>query len=331
MPIVVSHQPPMSLLARAGYYIGAGEERQRREEMEQRERQQIRGIEANLLSQQLSFQQQNYRDAAGAAYNAAQQQNEMMNRQAMMERQAELQQAAAKLRQEERNDALMQRQKMQNEAANLRQKNQLDWDQHKFFTGQADDHMTMIREQLDDGLGFASDDEQRMYDQGMAEINKIRNNPTMRPLQRAQAMYELAQRLPIPTKQVQSLKEQIQQETQWIEDPNLPGRRVLVTRNRSGAFDVIYDPQMPKPVEDTSQQDAEKVKTMRMKQYMDAYKALTVKGSAPGEPDKTPTDQEVRAYLKQMEQYAAEGESPEQGQSVRRLKVDPATGQLMEK
>ena len=322
MPIVVSHQPPMELLARAGYYIGAGEERQRMEEMQQRERMQIRGIEANLLSQQMSYQQQMQRDYAGAMYNAQQNQQEFDNRNNMMERQAELQARAAQLRQEDRNDALMARQKAQNDAMDLRQKNSLEWDQHKFFMGQADDVRKGIQESLDDGMGFANEDEQRQYDNLMKQISEIQRNPTIRPLQKSQAIYQLTEQLPIPSKRIPASKEQLEAERVIMDDPNNPGRKVEWIRNRSGAWDVAREPEIPKPEKDTAAQDQEKLKSMRMKQYMDVYKLLTKPGGT-GEPDTPPSHEEVVKAIQQMEDYVNQG-----GSMGSEGTFDPNTGAL---
>ena len=52
MPIFVSHQPSVQLMAQAGYTAGAGQFMQQQREMAQRERMQMRGLEAEALAQQ---------------------------------------------------------------------------------------------------------------------------------------------------------------------------------------------------------------------------------------------------------------------------------------
>jgi hypothetical protein len=334
MPIVVSHQPPMELLARAGWYVGAGEERQRREEMEQRERMQMRGIEANLISQQMSYQQQMQRDVMGAELQAQRDVFQAQHAVDRMAQQEELRQRAAQIRQEERNEALMQRQKAQNEAAAGRFRDQQEWDQTKFFIGQADDTLRDISDQLGDGMGFETDAQQQEYQSKLAEIDKIRNNPSLRPVQRAQAMYELASRLPIPSKRIPTTREQMEEQIIMRPDPNDPSRMVEWTVDRNGLPSVAREPETKKPEQD----DSFEREQVGMKAYNEAYKLLTKteKGKLGDSKTIPPTHEEVVKYLTQQQKFArgqSGGEAPQEPAKPakkRKLKFDPATGSLTE-
>ena len=60
MPIVIHHQPNAALFARTGYVAGAGQYLQRLQEMRQRERMQIRGLQYNQMSQQMAQANRSY-------------------------------------------------------------------------------------------------------------------------------------------------------------------------------------------------------------------------------------------------------------------------------
>jgi hypothetical protein len=335
MPIVVSHNPPMELLARAGWYVGAGEDRQRQEEMEQRERMQMRGLEANLISQQLSYQQQMQRDAYGAQIESAQMQQRGQQQAELMRQQEEMQQRAAQIRQEDRNEALLQRTKMQNELATSRFKDQTEWDQAKFFFSQSDDITGDISAQLTEGMGFETPEQENAYRAGLAEMDRVRKEPSLRPIQKAQALYELSSRLPIPTKRIPTTREQMNEQIIMRPDPNDPSKMIEWTIDRNGLPSVAREPDLPKP-----QMDPEfEREQAESKAYNDAFKLLTKsEKTLSGNKTIPPSHEEVVAFLDKQKEYVrgqagagtAKGK-PQQGKpKVKRMKFDPATGQLTE-
>lgn len=340
MPIVISHQPPMELLSRAGYYVGAGEERARQEEMQQRERMQIRGIESNLISQQLSYQQQMQRDAVNQQYDMQQMGAQQAHQQDMFDRQEQLREKLAEMRREERNDQLKMKLQSQNELSQTKFKTQLEWDQAKFFSGQASDVMDTIGQQLQDGMGFETEDDEKAYRDMLRQIREVRNNPTMRQIQKEQAVYELTQKMPIPTKRIPPTREQFESET--VEVQNKHGQWERWGRDRNGT----WRKETQDSAEDNSALDAEKQKSERMKQYADAKKLLTrTKKTLDGTETTFPSHEEIIRYLDEAEQFAdpekaaaREAEvqaerkkgpvSPYSGK--RKMKYDPETGQLTE-
>ena len=300
----------MELLARAGYYVGAGEYRQQQEEMQQRERQQIRGIEANLLSQQLSYQQQAQRDAWGAQVDAQRQDAQQQHQINMQANQQQMQQKLAEFRQQERQEALQTKLKSQNELATAKFRDQIEWDQAKHFHGEADDVTSLIREQIASGMDFDTPQQRQEYENKMAEMDRIRKDSTLRPIQIAQGIYEIASRLPIPTKRVPTTEEQLKEQMIEIPDPNNPGKRLIFAPDRDGNPRLISGGDSGGPDKDPAAELQMKTKEQKAKAYNDAYKLLTKTVKAEngmGTQSVPPSPKEVLEYLKQMEEYASGG------------------------
>ena len=58
MPIVVTHQPSVQTLAKAGYYAGAGEAMQAQQRMATEARMQERQMQADMIQRQMAMEQQ---------------------------------------------------------------------------------------------------------------------------------------------------------------------------------------------------------------------------------------------------------------------------------
>lgn len=339
MPIVISHTPPMELLSRAGYYIGAGELRQQQEEMQQRERMQIRGIEANLLSQQLAQQNQMQRDVWGAQMDQQRLDQQQQHQLELQGNQQQMQQKLAEIRQQDRQEALQAKTRA-NELNEAQFRDRIEWDQAKHFSGESNDIKTLISEQLSSGMDFETPAQRQTYENLMAEIEKAQANPTLRPIQKAQAVYELSTRLPIPTKRVPTTLEQINEQTVKRPDPNNPSKMVEWGIDRNGLPTVLREPADEKG---QGEEALFKEKIAITKQnggdYDAAFKALTRKE----EGGKTifPTHEEVMKYLDQRSEYADPEKKkereigpvdPHSGRKAKRRYVyDPATGEYREK
>ena len=334
MPIVISHQPPMELLARAGWYAGAGAYRQEQEEMQQRERMQIRGIEANLLSQQISYQQQMQRDAWGAQVDAQRQGAQQQHQQDMLTRQQEMQQKLAEIRQQERQEALQAKLQNQKELSASKFRNEIEWDQAKHFYGESDDVSALIREQLADGYDFETPQQRQEYENKMAEIAKLRNDPTLREIQKAQGIYEIATRMPIPSKRIPTTEEQMREQMVEIPHPNNPNKKLLIAPDRDGNPRLIAGDEAEKA--DTSAQDELAKEESFKKEYSDAKKLLTKRTDGG---TVFPSHEEIMDHLEAQSDYAdmkmgRKKEQPAQQEpepapvkkQARRLKYDPETG-----
>lgn len=322
MPIVISHTPPMELLSRAGYYIGAGELRQQQEEMQQRERMQIRGIEANLLSQQLAQQNQQQRDVWGAQMDQQRLDQQQQHQLELQGNQQQMQQKLAEIRQQDRQDALEMKLKAQNELAAGKFRDQVEWDQAKHLYGEASDVTSLIREQLAEGLDFETEQQRKEYEDRLAQIEKTRKDPTLREIQKAQGVYELATILPIPKKRIPTTEEQLKEQMITVPDPNNPGKVLMFAPDRDGNPRLISGGDSGSAKEDTSVKDLAMVKEKRQKAYFDAYKLLTKK-TLDGK-DVNPSHEEVVKYLEKVEQYSG-GSQPQEapsGDGVLRFKKD---------
>lgn len=327
MPIVISHTPPMELLSRAGYYIGAGEMRQQQEEMQQRERMQIRGIEANLLSQQLAQQNQMQRDVWGAQMDQQRLDQQQQHQLELQGNQQQMQQKLAEIRQQDRQDALQA--KMQaNELNASKFRDGMEWDQAKHLYGQSDDVTSLIRDQLAEGLDFDTPQQRAEYENKLAEIDKIRKDPTLREIQKAQGVYELATRLPIPKKRIPTTEEQLNQQLIKMPDPNNPGKILLIAPDRDGNPRLISGGDSGSAKEDTAAKDLAVIKEKRQRAYNDAYKILTKK-DADGNTI-FPSAREVEKYLEQVDSYADPDKQAAKEAEIARERqigpVDPHSG-----
>lgn len=321
MPIVISHTPPMELLSRAGYYIGAGEMRQQQEEMQQRERMQIRGIEANLLSQQLAQQNQMQRDVWGAQMDQQRLDQQQQHQLELQGNQQQMQQKLAEIRQQDRQDALQA--KMQaNELNASKFRDGMEWDQAKHLYGQSDDVTSLIRDQLAEGLDFDTPQQRAEYENKLAEIDKIRKDPTLREIQKAQGVYELATRLPIPKKRIPTTEEQLKEQMITVPDPNNPGKVLMFAPDRDGNPRLISGGDSGSAKEDSAVKERIAITKQNGGDYDAAFKALTKRGTGPNAQDIFPTHEEVMKYLDQRSEYA----DPEKKKEREIGPVDPHSG-----
>lgn len=235
MPIVVSHQPDLNLLARAGYVAGAGQYQQWVEEMSQRERMQERSLQANLWSQQMSQDASMQRMMYGAAYDQA--------------RAAQIQAGEQDFRREMADlDAQNRMDLMQAEHKNRRDQMLTEMESAgnadivKFLTSQADDRIKRIDQALMDGYEFDGDG-LAQYQAAQQQIAKIIQDPTVPGITRAQAIYEKSSAIPIPKLKRPNFQQEVESRTATITTPD--GRKIVVAPVRE--MQVLDDgPDKPK-------------------------------------------------------------------------------------
>ncbi len=308
MAIIISHQPPMDLLARAGYYIGAGEERARQRELEQQERMQIRGIETNLLSQQLSYQQQLQRDAMHQQYDAANSQASFDRQATMQKQQDDLRKHLAQLQREHDIDLAERQMKHQRQQAGARHMDSMQLDQMQYLNGQAEDTLSSIRNLLGQGLEFDTEDELKRYQSVVHQLGVIAKDDTIRPMQKAQAAFELTSRLSIPRKPSQDWEEYVRTSTTKMEDPNNPGQFLLIGRDRSGEPRVLSSPSTDRRTEELQRRlDEQKLKTQQdeadQRLYQDVVKMLTRQETPEGSMNPVnvlPSHEEVQQMMQRI-------------------------------
>lgn len=324
MPIVVSHQPDLSLLARAGYIAGAGQYQQWQEEMAQRERMQERALQANLYSQQMA----QYNAMERMSYGAA------LDQQAAIQRQTaeqDYRRQLAEWQSQDRMDQLQMEYKLRRDAMLSESENAGNADIVKFLTSQADNKLAAIDQAMLDGYEFEGDGLQQ-YQAIQQKIAKIQQDPTVPGLTRAQAIYEVASGAPIPKLKRPSFQEEVQSRTAVLPTPD--GRQIMVGPVRE--LQVLDDgPEQPKqekfepstPTEMVTRDTSAFGALMKM-----AAEAVTKTDERvdpnTGKSTKTVTPPSAEQAAKWAVDYVRKFEKEMGTDGAELLEYDPATGEL---
>jgi hypothetical protein len=316
MPIVVTHQPSIQTLAKAGYYAGAGEAMQMQQRMAAEQQMQERRMQADMINRQMAagqaVQQQKFeleRMRFGKQLNMQQMQEDHALRVRLEDLNHRNQLEAIKI---ERDNRLA--------AEELANENAATRDQATFFRGAATQTKDRIQGMLDSGMAFTPEDEQ-LYKTKLKAMDAIIKDKTLKPWPRAQALFELSNELPLPTIRPPSAKEIIDEQLQWVPDPNDPtGRRkIAVSIGRNGEVRSVYEPKDPPQEKDTSADDQRQFTEL----YMKVREQLreSVNESTGQKTIREVPHEEIMAVIRQMQDGAGESQPIQ-------FKRDPKTGAL---
>ena len=317
MPIVVTHQPSIQTLAKAGYYAGAGEAMQMQQRMAAEQQMQERRMQADMIQRQMAadqaIQQQKFeleRMQFGKQLNMQQMQEDHALRVRLEDLNHKNQLEAIKI---ERDNRLA--------AEELANENAATRDQATFFRGAATQTKDRIQGMLDSGMTFTPEDEQ-LYKAKLKAMDAIIKDKTLKPWPRAQALFELSNELPLPTIRPPSSKEIIDEQLQWIPDPNDPTgqRKIAVSISRNGEVRSVYTPEVQRPEKDTSMDQLKQDQELYMKIRESLSKGIDEKTGQ--ETVKSPTHDEIMAVFNDVKRGAQDS------QPIKFIR-DPKTGKLI--
>ena len=206
MPIYVSHQPSVQLLAQAGYAAGAGQFKQQQMEMAQRERMQMRALEFENIRQQRQTQQSMYR-----AKMAMMGQREANRAQLdLKEREAEWAQAEKELEHKNARDLKLVDQMDKMKIENLKSRNAQESDVVSQLNSAVIGRLEAIEDRRVRGFRFGKEYDYTRFQREMAEINK---KSDMTPLAKANLILEKAIQLGLPDVPTTDLADQVSMKT----------------------------------------------------------------------------------------------------------------------
>lgn len=276
MAITVSHQPDFGLLARAGYYSGAGADRRWQAEMAQRERMQERALASNFLSQQLA--NVNAIDRMGIA-NEMSQQRDMSNFAQRMDLQNQGLEYRKQLDELTRQDRM---ERMQFEAEQrqieeiLKNSNEAEADFNSFLLDSSKSYLKEISELRASGVDWANESDRRKYEKTVDEIGRILSDETLTPNAKAQAAYQLAMAVPALTTKIPNTEEIINDSVvpKQYTLPDGSTGYALFGLDRDGRPRLLAD-MTPKPEsakEDITDMPIEKQVTSNYKAFLEFWK-----------------------------------------------------------
>lgn len=281
--------------------------------MQQQERMQTRGIQANFISQQMAaanrFAMQE-RDMQFRAHQGAE------NRAFQAEQQDginQMRRQLADLDQENRLDVLRQQQVNRKEILELQAKNEQEQDVINHLAGAARDTRSMVDQALQAGFEFSSEEESARYRKNLSDLDRIAEDETLSPIQKAQAQFKITSRLPIPSIKKQDFGEEIESKIHWFKDKNT-GRELPITYDRSGSpqiiggykpDDAVVEPEAEMPdapsLADQYRTDP-KAFTSMFKTFYDALTTETPGSEGSPATKKYPTPDEVMAAIEKAMQ-----------------------------
>lgn len=305
MAITITHGPDMDSLAVAGYYAGAGQDLRWREEMAFRERSQMRQMQLDFMRQQMQQQFMLDRMTFGAQIDQ-QQQGQRFAQQAILQQDdnnlrreladLEVQDRIERMQMENKNRLMLQRLAGQSAA---------EADENEFMYRLADDKMSTINDMLSSGYEFAPEDQQR-YVAAVQEIERVMNDESLRPHQKAQAAMKAAQLLPTPTRKLPTpddlYNQAVTEKRITLPDGRVVTERWAMDRNGTMHLETTYDP--ADATNESKSQDA------YLKAYKDAAGMLQKKtaGGAVENASHEAIDALARKMLQAAEQWSGGGE-----------------------
>jgi hypothetical protein len=236
MPIVVTHNPDIGLLARAGYVAGYGEFLQRQQELAQRERMQERALAANMYSQQIAQNAAMERMLVGGQMEADQ-------RAWAMEQEINARRQLAELEAQNRLDVLQQRMERDRQNKLLERETAGNADIVKFFTNRAAQQIDDVNGLLAEGYQFEGDGEKQWRDT-MQQIARLQQDQTLSPMAAAQAIYNKMAEATLPRLKPPALQDTIPARIAKIDTPDGP---VWVSQARD--LSTIYTPHPKKDIQ----------------------------------------------------------------------------------
>ena len=199
--------------------------------------------------------------------------------------------------------------KLQRERINLTGQSFQERDMVQHLLGQSDQRQEMIDQILSDGMQYTPQD-QAKADKIRENIQSITADQTLTPMAKADAIYQQALQMPLPSVKAPSMEEQIDERIFWMQDPNDPnGARKLpftmterngmqipqVVQGYSPPDSIDEDKQDPKLSSDYDGLPA----TDRAKIYLDVLKALTRQNKTEGGTQtELPNDAEIKARIR---------------------------------
>lgn len=278
---------------------------------------QMRSIQANLFSQQQSQNAAMTREVMGNQAAAARQQfGQQQNFQNQMALQRQAQDARERIAAEEndiRHQEFAEQMKFrrQQEAADM---NSIGMnDAAKFLIGQAEDAMDQVRESLQSGFTWSEEDGGRKWESLQRDLATINQDPTLSGMARAQAIYQkVFQEMPIPSMKPVDINQEVKDNTAWVEDPNNPGRQLLVGRARE--YSSLYAPkdqEKPAEAKPVTMQEIYADQSEFQKWLKMGFDALTTRGV---DGEKSPSLEAVHEWIKRNVALA-NGEAVESGKS----------------
>ena len=317
MAITVQHTPDMNALFQAGYTAGAGLFRQQQRELAQRERMQMRSIEANFISQQmaqanrleLADMRGRQQFMADQQHNAARMQfaNLEWNRRAdLAHQQQAFQRQMQDIDFQQRQDiARFEFEERQN-LAELQNLNAIDRDIAQFQLGDASDRMMSVRKMLQDGMTFETQREADAWDKFQESWKTVVQDASLDPKRKASALFELSRRVPFPKQQEVSIQDIIDQRSGFKDDP-ISGKRFMILQSGEDRYQAIEVEQK----EIGSLQDQVMASPELYEKFAKiASDALTTKG-ADGAGDKKPNASQIREFVDEMLGKKPEAAPPE--------------------
>lgn len=218
MPIVVSHQPDASLLAQAGYQVGAGEQIRWQQEMAMRERMQMRQIQASLLQQDIREAGVMQRMLAGSMLDS--------HRQAVYQQQQnDFRRKMADIEAQQRADAMQYEWDRRREMEVMSSTAAENQDYVKFLMGQADNTMSNIRDMLMSGYQWEQPEEgNAKWSSLLNDVEAIMGDQTLSGMAKAQALYKKVNSADLPKLKMPSVQDELEQRTATLPDGTVVGR-----------------------------------------------------------------------------------------------------------
>jgi len=279
MPIVVSHQPNMNLLADASYRAGLGQYQQQQQEMQQRERMQIRALQTNLYSQAQAQEAALQRQLIGG-------EQDFRRQSLLMEEQQKFQREMQREKMQADNDQFRADMENRKTEAMLQRESIERRPIAKFYMNESSRIMKQIDDALAEGMVFdsspaANEEAMRQWMGAKREIGIIQSEGTMFPFQQGETIYQKLVNQPVPSIRAKGFQDELNENMAEIPDPFNPELKRKIIR-RGMAEDITPDPPKQEDPKPQSMKDlifgvsAEAI-TNHMKLRAQAMKELTKK------------------------------------------------------
>lgn len=334
MGITISHQPDFGLLAQMGYQAGMGQLHREERDRSIQLRMQEREIQAGMMREERRHQMSLERAQFGAAMNMAASDRASANRfdqqRIFNQQEQEFQSQQQRIQNENRIELMNLQNRRYRELEEERRMSLEERDIRDFYLSNAETRLDDIQELRKLGYEYEpGSDAERHYNQAMDQINRIRDDKTLEPHEKAEAIHKIVSGIRPPEITPESTGQAYDRTTHVIEDPNNPGRKIILTRDRNGVFGAMDIPEQDVPEEPSTQDQidnlplAERVfadPDLFLKYWQAAEKQLTSTGDGLG-PVEPPSSDAIRKRMQEM----LGGARPNKV-----LSLNPETGDLVE-
>lgn len=301
MPIVINHQPSASSLARIGYQAGAGEFQQQQRIMQQRERMQMRQIQAH---QQMAMFEEFNRDRRAMLQAGAAEQ--------MMKAKQEFEAEQARLDFEDQMIFKKMEEELAEDRAVAKFENAEQTDQRKAFRASTEQHLEAIADAKSRGYVYTEKEEEevRKLESELLELKGKKLEAF--PLGYAEGRDITVKKMPIPSMRTKSYEEDLRERMKTITLPN--GEEQTFIQQPDGSDLHIPSKPDPKAAELANERRLENMTTMQKFKAAGAEdlgdlllkltKEMTVTikegGVAGGSETKPPSAGDVLKYLREF-------------------------------